>query len=79
MKKKYIREIILKNKKLMAIISVILILGSGFMFLKYRKAKNIKIANSQGVQDTVILKKGEINKSIIVNGNVKSGEVSNVS
>lgn len=46
MKKKYIREIILKNKKLMAIISVILILGSGFMFLKYRKAKNIKIANS---------------------------------
>lgn len=73
-----IREIVLKRKKLIAILIVILILIGGITFLKNRNEKKINVDDWKYQEERFILTKGEINNSIIVNGIVRSGEVSNV-
>ena len=79
MKKENIRKIILKRKKIIAIGSVLLILVGGFIFVKNRKLKKLHVDNWKYNEERFILKKGEINNSIIASGIIKSGEVSNVS
>lgn len=79
MKRSDIKKLIIKNKKAIIIVSAILILGSGVVLIKAIKNNESQILNIENIQGTVKLEKGEINQSIIVNGNVKSGEVSNVS
>ena len=79
MKRSSIKRLIIKNKKAIIIVSAVLILGGGLVLIKARKNTDLQISNVESIQGTVTLEKGEINQSIIVNGNVKSGEVSNVS
>ena len=79
MKRSSIKRLIIKNKKIIIIVSAVFILGGGLVLIKARKNAESQISNIESIQGTVNLEKGEINKSIIVNGNVKSGEVSNVS
>ena len=79
MKRSDIKKLIIKNKIAVIIVSAVVILGSGLVLIKARKNIEPQISNIESIQGTVKLEKGEINQSIIVNGNVKSGEVSNVS
>lgn len=79
MRKYKIKKIILKNKKVIIGVSLIFILGSGFILVKSRK-DNISQDNYMDIIGrTVELEKGDLNNSIMVSGKVKSGEVSNVS
>ena len=79
MKRISIKRLIIKNKKIIIIVSAVFILGGGVVLIKARRNAESQISNLESIQGTVKLEKGEINQSIIVNGNVKSEEVSNVS
>ncbi|CAM2079024.1 MAG: HlyD family efflux transporter periplasmic adaptor subunit [uncultured Clostridium sp.] len=79
MKRSDIKKLIIKNKKAIIIVSAVLILSGGLVLVKARQKTELQISNLESIEGTVKLEKGEINQSIIVNGNVKSGEVSNVS
>lgn len=80
MKKLDIKNLILKHKKTV-IIGVIsaFALGGGIIYVKGKIKSNKKETPYEEFQGTVKLEKGDINESIMVSGNVKSGEVSNVS
>lgn len=79
MRKYNIKEIILKNKKVIIGVSLIFLLGSRFILIKSRKVNISKENYMDTIAGTVVLEKGDLNNSIIVSGSVKSGEVSNVS
>ena len=79
MKRSSIKKLIIKNKKAVIIVSAVIILGGALVLIKARKNTELPTSNLESIEGTVKLEKGEINQSIIVNGNVKSGEVSNVS
>ena len=79
MKGKDLKGLILRNKKSIAIVALVFILGGSFILSKLRKANDSEVSNLGMFERTVTLEKGELNNSIIVNGNIKSGEVSNVS
>ena len=79
MKRNTIKNLILKYKKAIVVGSVILILGGSLILIKVRKANDVQESNYSMFERTVTLEKGELNSSIIVSGNIKSGEVSNVS
>lgn len=78
MKRSSMKKLVIKNKKAIIIVSVVFILGAALV-VKTRKNAELPTSNLENIEGTVKLEKGEINQSIIVNGNVKSGEVSNVS
>lgn len=78
MKNSYTEKYILKNKKLMFIVSIILILGI-IIFYKFKSDSISKNSKAILPKNIVKIEKGDINNSIIVSGKIKSGEISNVS
>ncbi len=80
MKKLDIKNLILKHKKTVIIVVIsALALGGGIIYVKGKVLGNKEETAYEEFQGTVKLEKGDINESIMVSGNVKSGEVSNVS
>ena len=79
MKRKDLKNLILKHKKLIALATATVILGSSLILIRLKNDNNSQISNPNIFERTVVLEKGEINNSIIVSGTIKSGEVSNVS
>lgn len=75
MKKLSIKNLILKYKKTTIMVFLVCILG-GMLLVKLKSSNE---PNLQIINNTVKLKKGDINNSITVNGTIKSAEVSNVS
>lgn len=80
MKRFDIKKSILKNKKAVVIVVIsAFVIGGGVIFVKGKIVGNKQEIAFEDFQETVQLEKGDLNESIIVSGNVKSGEVSNVS
>ena len=71
MRKYNIKEIILKNKKVIIGVSLIFLLGSRFILIKSRKVNISKENYMDTIAGTVVLEKGDLNNSIIVSGSVK--------
>ncbi|WP_195990023.1 HlyD family efflux transporter periplasmic adaptor subunit [Clostridium sp. D53t1_180928_C8] len=80
MKRFDIKKLILKNKKAIVVVVIsAFVIGGGVIFVKGKIIGNKQEVAFEEFEGTVKLEKGDINESIMVSGNVKSGEVSNVS
>lgn len=80
MKRVDIKNLILKHRKMVIIVVIsAFALGGGIIYVKGKVSGNKEEIAYEEFQGTVKLEKGDINESIMVSGNVKSGDVSNVS
>ena len=83
MKRKEIKDVIkkftYKNKKSLCIFMVLAVLAGGIVIVKINSYKSQQTIDSENYARTVFVEKGEINRSINVNGKIESAEVSMVS
>ncbi|MBD7913541.1 HlyD family efflux transporter periplasmic adaptor subunit [Clostridium sp. Sa3CUN1] len=79
MKKRGLKNLMLKNKKKVVIVSTLFVLGSALILRNFNRDTSSQDYNFEMSERIVKLQKGEINNSVIVSGKIKSGEVSNVS
>ena len=57
MKRSSIKRLIIKNKKIIIIVSAVFILGGGLVLIKARKNAESQISNLESIQGTVNLEK----------------------